>query len=127
MSSSALSRNRLGYDRGMTAIAGDPSFDAAWQEWILTVRHQIGLIDFADLIYVPQRAVSPRTRQGHAPSDSEQRRVAGLFGDKEGKIALANRGRIRCYCSPHCSGIWTTRWRRAAKARRRVASNDADR
>ena len=32
-----LCRNRLGYDRGLEAIAEDPVFDDAWREWILTV------------------------------------------------------------------------------------------
>ena len=48
----SLARNRLGYDKGLKAIAGDPIFDAAWREWIGIVRHQVGLVDFADLIYV---------------------------------------------------------------------------
>ena len=48
----SLCRNRLGYDRGLEAIAGDPMFDAGWREWIMTVRRQVGLIDIADLIYV---------------------------------------------------------------------------
>ena len=30
-----LCRNRLGYDRGLTAIAGDDLYDADWKEWIL--------------------------------------------------------------------------------------------
>jgi hypothetical protein len=48
----ALCRNRLGYDRGLEAIAGDPAFDDTWRDWILTVRRQIGMVDIADLIYV---------------------------------------------------------------------------
>src|SRR6185503_11302873 len=48
----ALSRNRLGYDRGLEAVAGDPAFDATWRDWILKVRRQIGMVDLADLLYV---------------------------------------------------------------------------
>ena len=48
----SLARNRLGYDHGLAAVAGDPIFDVAWREWIMLVRHQVGLVDFADLIYV---------------------------------------------------------------------------
>ena len=47
-----LCRNRLGYDRGLEAMAGDSIFDENWREWILTARHQVGLIDFGDMIYV---------------------------------------------------------------------------
>ena len=48
----AICRNRLGYDRGLDAVAGDPSFDENWRDWIITVRRQVGLVDFADMIYV---------------------------------------------------------------------------
>jgi hypothetical protein len=82
-----LCRNRLGYDRGLEAIAADPVFDGAWREWILTVRRQVGLIDIADLIYVrsEQYLVDCR-RQGRDEPDKPM-----LFGQKEGRIAMANR------------------------------------
>jgi hypothetical protein len=84
-----LCRNRLGYDRGLEAIAGDPLFDAAWKEWILTVRRQVGLIDIADLIYVrsEQYPLDCR-RQGREEAIGDK---PMLFGQKEGRIALANR------------------------------------
>ena len=78
----ALCRNRLGYDRGLDAIAADPVYDPAWREWILTVRRQVGMIDVADLIYV--RSEHYRNLRGES-----ERPV--LFGEKEGRIALANR------------------------------------
>ncbi len=77
-----LCRNRLGYDAGLEAMAGDPIFDDDWREWILTVRRQVGLIEFADMIYV--RSELYRQRRGTAEKPI-------LFGEKEGKIALANR------------------------------------
>lgn len=77
-----LCRNRLGYDRGLEAIAGDPVFDAPWREWIDTVRRQVGLIDIADLIYVRSQHYCQRRGDPGRPI---------LFGEKEGKIALANR------------------------------------
>jgi hypothetical protein len=85
----ALSRNRLGYDKGLEAIAGDPIFDDAWREWILTVRRQVGLIDLADLIYVrsEQYPIDCR-RQGRDDAITDK---PMLFGRKEGRIALANR------------------------------------
>lgn len=77
-----LCRNRLGYDRGLEAMAGDPIYDEAWREWILTVRRQVGIIDFADMIYV--RSEHYRNQRGDPGKPV-------LFGEKEGKIALANR------------------------------------
>lgn len=77
-----LCRNRLGYDRGLDAVAGDPVYDEAWREWILTVRRQVGIIDIADLIYV--RSEHFRNLRGEPDKPI-------LFGEKEGRIALANR------------------------------------
>jgi hypothetical protein len=83
-----LCRNRLGYDRGLEALAGDPAFDEGWHEWILTVRRQVGLIDICDLIYV--RSELYRKTKGE-----EEKPV--LFGEKEGRIALANRRKDPLY------------------------------
>ena len=77
-----LCRNRLGYDRGLAAMADDPMYDGHWREWILTVRRQVGIIDFADMIYV---------RSEHYLRHHEKAEQAILFGEKEGQIALANR------------------------------------
>ena len=84
----ALCRNRLGYDRGLEAVAGDPIYDENWREWILTVRRQIGLVDFADMIYV--RSEHYRKTRGKAEKPI-------LFGEKEGRIALANRRKDPLY------------------------------
>lgn len=87
----SLCRNRLGYDKGLDAVADDPIFDEAWREWIITVRRQVGLVDLADLIYVRSaHYVSTRQRQGLDLAGPEK---PVLFGEKEGKIALANRRR----------------------------------
>jgi len=90
-----LCRNRLRYDRGLGAMAEDPIYDAAWREWILTVRRQVGLIDFADLLYV--RSEHYLQRQAHARGEPAEPEKPALFGDKEGKIALANRGKDPLY------------------------------
>jgi len=110
----ALCRHRLGYDRGLEAIAGDPAFDEMWRGWILTLRRQIGMVDLADVIYVHseyywQRAekLGPRTaRLAHESAEQERAgspaRLSSsnasspdgaivLFGEREGRIALANR------------------------------------
>lgn len=83
-----LCRNRLGYDRGLEAVARDSTYDEAWREWILTVRRQIGLVDFADMVYV-RSGLYLKTRQtAEKPM---------LFGEKEGRIALANRRKDPLY------------------------------
>jgi hypothetical protein len=85
----SIARNRLGYDRGLTAIAGDPIYDSAWSEWILNMRHQIGVVDFADLLYMRSELfLKARQAQGLDLAGPEK---PILFGEKEGRIALANR------------------------------------
>jgi hypothetical protein len=84
-----LSRNRLGYDRGLEAIAGDPIFNNDWRDWIMVVRRQVGLIDIADMIYVrSEQYAIDRRRQGREEAVGD---TPMLFGTKEGRIALANR------------------------------------
>jgi hypothetical protein len=86
-----LCRNRLGYDKGLEAIAGDPAFDQAWREWIFIVRRQVGIVDFGDMVYVrSQQFVKDRLRKNPDASALEK---PALFGEKEGRIAWANRGK----------------------------------
>jgi hypothetical protein len=88
----ALCRNRLGYDRGLEAIAGDPAFDTIWRDWILKLRRQVGMVDVADLIYVhSEHYWQRRGGDGGNTGDAEPQSAAVLFGDREGRIALANR------------------------------------
>lgn len=90
-----LSRNRLDYGHGLTAVANDSIFNDDWKAWIQTVSRQVGLIDLADLVYVrspeywrlEQRTALLAGREGPLPD-----RVI-LFGEKEGRIARANRGK----------------------------------
>jgi hypothetical protein len=89
----ALCRNRLGYDRGLEAIAGDPGFDATWRGWILKLRRQVGMVDVADLIYVHSEHYWQRQGGGNVDgsNDASARTEVALFGEREGRIALANR------------------------------------
>jgi hypothetical protein len=90
-----LSRNRLDYARGLTAIAADDLFNADWKAWIETVSRQMGLIDLADLVYVRSPEywrVEKRDALVAGRSAPEPDRAI-LFGDKEGRIARANRGK----------------------------------
>ncbi len=85
----SLARNRLGYDRGLDAMSADPLFDADWKEWIQTVRRQVGLVDFAELLYVRSEYYrKQRVAQG-LDLDGPEKPI--LFGEKEGRIALAHR------------------------------------
>jgi hypothetical protein len=112
-----LCRNRLRYDPGLAAIADDPFYDAAWKEWILSVRRRIGMVEIADLIFIrseyyetAHRLSEPRrdyamdsNEEEDDPDSDEAAQVPDLpealeseppeplFGDREGRIALANR------------------------------------
>jgi len=90
----ALSRNRLGYTRGLQALAADPSYDDDWRSYILQLGARLGDVDFADLIYVRSSffvAERRRANPDYVP------KYPTLFGEKEGKIARANRGRDPLY------------------------------
>jgi len=90
----ALARNRLGYGRGLEAIAADPSYDEAWRDYIGTLGARLGDVDFADLIYV-RSAFLVTERRRRDPDFTPKFPI--LFGEKEGKIARANRGRDPLY------------------------------
>ncbi|CAN5916277.1 hypothetical protein BH23PLA1_BH23PLA1_25750 [soil metagenome] len=90
----ALSRNRLGYGKGLEAIAGDPLFDEPWRDYVLTLQARLGDVDFADLIYI-RSAFFVTDRRRRDPD--YQPKFPTLFGEKEGKIARANRGRDPLY------------------------------
>ena len=90
----AVSRNRLGYNKGLEAMAADPFYAEDWRDYIVTLRARIGDVDFADLIYVRSAFFVTERRRLHpdfAP------KFPTLFGEKEGKIARANRGRDPLY------------------------------
>ena len=85
-----LCRNSLDYDKGLTAIADDPLYDQAWSQWILHLRAQLGLVDFADLLFL---ASHEYRRLLEAEELSLEGKGRFLFGEKEGRIALGNRRR----------------------------------
>jgi hypothetical protein len=90
----AISRNRLGYDEGLAAMAADQFFDPDWHGYLNMVRRQVGTVDFADLIYVRSELYVQDERRRdpeYVPP------VPPLFGEKEGKIAKASRGRDPLY------------------------------
>jgi hypothetical protein len=90
----SLSRNRLGYDEGLQCMAGDPLFDAAWRDYLEFIRRQLGVVEFADLVFVRSELYVKEQRR-HDPMYEPP--LPPLFAEKEGKIARANRGRDPLY------------------------------
>lgn len=90
----AVSRNRLGYGGGLDAMAADPVFDEAWRDYIALLNARLGDVDFADLIYSRSAFLVSQMRRKD-PDFSPKFPI--LFGEKEGKIARANRGRDPLY------------------------------
>ena len=85
-----ICRNRLGYDYGLDAVGGDPFYDGEWKKFAELVRRQVGIIDFADLIYLRSElyvAEQRRRDADYVPS------LPPLFAEREGKIAKASLGR----------------------------------
>jgi hypothetical protein len=89
-----IARNRLGYLDGLGAMAADPLYEADWKAFISALPRQVGDVDFADLLYLrselsvlDQRRSDPEYVPAQPP----------LFGEKEGKIARASRGRDPLY------------------------------
>ena len=89
-----LCRNRLSYDYGLTALSGDPLYDTEWASWILGLRAQIGLVDLADLIFLVSEHYRTRLIAEKQPLEGKG---PFLFGEKEGRIALANRRKDPLY------------------------------
>jgi hypothetical protein len=90
----SIARNRLGYTDGLTAMAVDPHYDADWRAYLDMVRRQLGAVEFADLVFVRSELYvieQRRTNPAYAPP------VPPMFGEKEGKIARASRGRDPLY------------------------------
>lgn len=90
----ALSRNRLGYEEGLVCMKRDAFYDAEWRDFFDLTRRQLGAVDFADLIFLRSESYVREQRRldpGYQPP------APPLFGEKEGKIARANRGRDPLY------------------------------
>jgi hypothetical protein len=85
-----IARNRLGYWDGLTAMSLDPFYSADWSAYLEMVRRSVGVVDFADLVYYRSEfAVMEQRRKDPKFEPS----IPILFGEKEGKIAKASRGR----------------------------------
>jgi len=89
-----LCRNRLGYDEGLASMVADPFYPSEWHEFLEMLRQQVGLLDTAELIYL-RSAQYVRDRQRDEPGYVPP--LPPVFGEKEGRIAGANRGRDPLY------------------------------
>ncbi|MBL4885967.1 MAG: hypothetical protein JKY95_15720 [Planctomycetaceae bacterium] len=91
-----ISRNRIGYQDGLKAIANDPMFNKDWGQWITKIRESLGIVEFSELVFgrsqfrVQEICKQPEHRD-YTP------RFAVLFGVQEGRIAKANQGRDPLY------------------------------
>ena len=90
----ALSRNRLGYDEGLLRMKEDAFYDEYWRQFFDLTRRQLGVVDFGDLIYV-RSEMYLRDQRRQTPDYVPP--APALFGEKEGKIARASRGRDPLY------------------------------
>ena len=86
----AICRNRLNYDKGLTAVSNDPFYSPPWSKWILMLRAQVGLVDLADLLFLSSEEYKNRLV---AAGQSIEGKGPFLFGEKEGRIAVGNRNR----------------------------------
>jgi len=91
-----LARNRLGYDHGLQAVAGDPMYDEMWRDWIRRARRQLGTVDFADLMYSRSEFALDELRRAERNPDLAPPQPP-LFGRPEGRIAKASRGKDPLY------------------------------
>lgn len=89
-----LSRNRLGYDEGLEAMAADPLFAGDWRAFLDLVRRQLGDVDFAELLHLRSELYVMEQRRHDADYEPP---LLPLLGEKEGKIAKANIGRDPLY------------------------------
>ena len=89
-----LSRNRLGYEDGLRQMQADSMYDETWRGYVEFVRRQIGAVDFADLVYLRSDWYVSDQRRQNPDYDPP---LPPLFGEKEGRIAKANRGRDPLY------------------------------
>ncbi|TWU43867.1 hypothetical protein Q31b_13990 [Novipirellula aureliae] len=90
----ALCRNRLNYDKGLTAMSFDPIYDSVWAKWILMLRAQIGLIELADLLFLASDEYKRRLIEANQPTEEKE---PFLFGEREGRIAFGNRRKEPLY------------------------------
>ena len=93
-----IARNRLGYADGLKAMAQDPLYSDDWQNWIGGLGNELGGRELSEVIYLASqhfhnRRASSRAKKGDGAATSNAPAPGMLFGDQEGRIAMANIGR----------------------------------
>ena len=88
-----ICENHLDYGYGLAAMAEDPVYDEKWRAWIKSINRKIGMVGIADLIYVYSEHYQEHQEKHENLTGQEAEAVEVLFGDKEGRIALANRNK----------------------------------
>lgn len=91
-----ISRNRLGYHSGLTAMSDDGIYNDAWRQWFQHLMLQLGARELAELVYrVSEHYQLRRSSQtGDIPAEASG---TVLFGNQTGRIARANIGRDPVY------------------------------
>jgi len=89
-----LCRNRLGYDAGLTSMMHDSFYPPEWRAFLEMVRSQVGLVDFAEMVYLRSEQYLYERRR---TEPDYQAPLPAVLGAKEGKIAGANRGKDPLY------------------------------
>jgi len=94
-----LARNRLGYTRGVSAIAGDSAFDEPWSRWIQGLRTELGARELSELVFRASQHFHTlrENRPGNRTPTPKDEIPTALFGEQEGRIAKANIGRDPLY------------------------------
>ena len=87
-----ISRNRLGYHSGLTAMAGDATYDSSWKRWFQHLMLQLGARDLAELVYLVSERDDPQQSLQTAGAAVARDRLV-LFGRQTSRIAQANIGR----------------------------------
>ena len=90
-----IARNRLGYLDGLTAMAADPFYDADWQAYIEHGPHGRWATSTSPTWCTCGRSCTCSEQRRRNPAFEPS--VPPLFGEKEGKIAKASRGRDPLY------------------------------
>ena len=77
-------------------MAADPFYDETWAAWLRSLRRAVGEIDFADLLFRRSEWFLHLKRRTTRDPDATVPYPL-LFGEAEGRIAWANRGKDPLY------------------------------
>ncbi len=97
----SLSRNRLGYTKGLAAMSADPFYTEDWRDYILTIQTRLGDVDFADLIFVRSSYFVDERRKNNPEFEPK---YPTLFGGAKARSPGPTAAANRCISSRHSSG-----------------------